>query len=139
MAEATEAPGRKAAIVTGGASGIGLGVTEHLAKQGYNVAVLDVNIESGSEVVSKLSAENPQARLVFKKCDVSSWQSQAEAFKETYTEFGKINFVFANAGISERGKTGIANFTEDEPQEPNLKVVDVNLTGVIFCKSSSQR
>lgn len=128
----------KTAIVTGGASGIGLGVTEYLASQGYNVAVFDVNIDSGNAVVSKLSVDNPQAKFVFKECDVSSWHNQAQAFKEVYTEFGKIDFVLANAGIGEQSQSGvIASFTDEEPQEPNTKVIDVDLVGVIFCESGS--
>ncbi|KUI53238.1 15-hydroxyprostaglandin dehydrogenase [NAD(+)] [Cytospora mali] len=131
-AELANAPGRKTAIVTGGASGIGLAIVEYFASQGHNVAIFDVNIESGIELVSKLAAGNPRAGVIFKKCDVSSWKNQAEAFKEVYTEFGGVDIVVANAGISEKGGSALASIEDDEPREPNLKVMDVDLTGVIY-------
>lgn len=125
---------RKTAIVTGGASGIGFAMSQHFASQGYNVAVFDVTAESGREAVAKLAAENPDAKLIFKKCDVSSWQDQAASFKEVYGEFGRIDVVCANAGISEKGGSDLARIEEDEPKKPNLQVLDVNLTGAIYCE-----
>lgn len=127
----------KTAIVTGGASGIGLAIVEHFASEGHNVAVFDVNIDSGNELVSRLATKTPQAKVIFKKCDVSSWKSQAEAFKEVYTEFGKIDIVVANAGISEQGGSSLAIIEDDEPREPSLKVLDVDLSGVIYCEPNS--
>lgn len=126
---------RKTAIVSGGASGIGLAMSKHFASQGYNVAVFDVTADAGKAVVSQIASEHPQATVVFKKCDVSSWQNQAQSFKEVYGEFGRIDVVCANAGISERGGSAMAMMEDDEPLEPNLKVMDVNLTGVIYCES----
>lgn len=124
----------KTVIVTGGASGIGLAIAEHFASQGHIVAIFDVNIDSGNEVASKLASENPQSKITFKKCDVSSWKNQAEAFKEVYAESGKIDIVVANAGISEQGGSSLASIEDDEPQEPKLNVVHVNLSGVIYCE-----
>lgn len=125
---------QKTAIVSGGASGIGLAMSNYFASQGYNVAVFDVTAEAGKQVVSQIASENPQAKVVFKKCDVSSWQNQADSFKEVYAEFGRIDVVCANAGISERGGSAMAMIEDDEPREPNLKIMDVNLTGVIYCE-----
>ncbi|ROW06992.1 hypothetical protein VMCG_04065 [Cytospora schulzeri] len=122
----------KTAIVTGGASGIGLAIVEHFASKGHNVAIFDVNIDSGNQLVSRFATEIPQAKVIFKKCDVSSWKNQAEAFKEVYAEFGKIDIVVANAGISEQGAGAMASIEDDEPREPNLKILDVNLSGVIY-------
>lgn len=130
------AAGPKTAIVTGGAGGIGLAIVEHFLSQGHNVAVFDVNIDSGNELVSRLAAQSPEAKVIFKECDVSSWKNQAEAFKEVYTEFGKIDIVVANAGISEQGGNAMASIDHGDPQEPNLKVMGVNLSGVIYCESS---
>lgn len=125
----------KTVIVTGGASGIGLAVVEHFASQGNNVAIFDVNLEVGKQVVSNISNKNPQAKVLFKKCDVSSWKSQTEAFKDVFNEFGRIDIVMANAGISEQGASAMSGIEEDEPKEPNLKIMDVNLSGVIYSES----
>ncbi|KAJ0124369.1 short chain dehydrogenase [Diaporthe amygdali] len=126
----------KTVIVTGGASGIGLAVVEHFASQGNNVAIFDVNLEVGKQVVSNISDENPEAKVLFKKCDVSSWKSQTEAFKDVFNEFGRIDIVMANAGISEQGASAMAGIEEDEPKEPNLKIMDVNLSGVIYTSNA---
>ncbi|KAG8164244.1 hypothetical protein KVR01_006162 [Diaporthe batatas] len=123
---------QKTIIVTGGASGIGLAMVEHFASQGNNVAVFDVNLEVGKQVVSSVAQSHPKAKILFKKCDVSSWQNQAEAFKDVYSEFGRVDIVMANAGISEQGGSAMASIEEDEPKEPNLKIMDVDLTGVIY-------
>lgn len=127
---------QKTVIVTGGASGIGLAMVEHFASQGHNIAVLDVNLDVGKQVVSSVAEKNPRAKVQFKKCDVSSWKNQAEAFKDVYNEFGRVDIVMANAGISEQGGSAMASIEEDEPKEPNLKIMDVDLSGVIYSKAS---
>lgn len=126
----------KTVIVTGGASGIGLAMVEHFASQGNNVAIFDVNLEVGNQVLSSVAEKNPKAKIQFKKCDVSSWDNQAQAFKDVFHEFGRIDIVMANAGISEQGGSALASIEEDEPKEPNLKIMDVDLSGVIYSESS---
>lgn len=129
--------GPKTVIVTGGASGIGLAMVEHFASQGHNIAVFDVNLEVGKQVVSSVAEKNPKAKVQFKKCDVSSWKNQAEAFKDVFNEFGRIDIVMANAGISEQGGSALASIEKDEPKEPNLKIMDVDLSGVIYSEYPS--
>lgn len=71
------------------------------------------------------------ARLVFKKCDVSDWDDQALVFDEVYKEFGRLDIVMANAGIPHEISL-VAK--EDVPSKPSMKSMDVNLSGIIFCK-----
>ncbi|KAL1857425.1 hypothetical protein Daus18300_010398 [Diaporthe australafricana] len=130
--EPANGSGQKNVVVTGGASGIGLAMVEHFASKGHNVAVFDVNLEVGKQVVSSVSEKNPQAKIMFRECDVSSWKSQTKAFKDVFSEFGRIDIVMANAGISEQGASAMASIEEDEPKEPNLKIMDVDLSGVIY-------
>lgn len=130
---------RKVAIVSGGASGIGLAMSQYFASEGYSVAIFDVDLKAGIEVVAKLASDHPQMKVTFKLCDVSSWQNQAQNFKEIYDEFGRIDVVCANAGISEKGTSALASIETGEPIEPNLKIMDVNLSGVIYCEYPSMR
>lgn len=128
--------GRKSVVVTGGGSGIGLAMARHFASRGHLVAILDVDANSGAKVVTELSSECPNAKITFKKCDVSSWAEQAAVFKEVFTEHGdRIDIVLANAGISEQGETSSVNLVEELPSEPRLGAINVNLIGVIYCKS----
>ncbi|RYO91565.1 hypothetical protein DL763_004946 [Monosporascus cannonballus] len=128
----SDAAGTKSVVVTGGASGLGLAMTRHFASLGYGVTILDVNEESGLAVATEVSQQHPRAIVAFKKCDISSWQNQASAFKEAHQQAGRIDIVMANAGISEQGKSNLAVLDVDEPSEPRLRILDVNLTGTIY-------
>ncbi|KAG7040432.1 hypothetical protein JMJ77_0009893 [Colletotrichum scovillei] len=122
----------KSVIVTGGASGIGLTIVRHFASQGGKVAIFDVNAASGKSIASDVASEYPQSTVTFHQCDVSSWNEQAQAFSNVYDAFGRIDIVFANAGIAEGMSNALATIHPDAPQEPNLKVVAVDLNGVIY-------
>ena len=128
--------GKKSVIVTGGGSGIGLAMSRHFASEGHSVAIFDVNQEAGARIASKLSSEFPDAEVTFRKCDVSSWEDQAAAFKDVYEKRGSIDIVMANAGISEQGSTTAIDLREEQPTEPKLGALKVNLVGVVYCMFS---
>lgn len=128
----------KTALVTGGASGIGLAMARYLANHGdfEHVAILDVvDVPTGCALAAQLSAapeaKAPQVRFV--PCDVSSWTAQAAAFAEVKAQCGgRIDVVMANAGIS-GSNTSILGEEGAEPQKPSLRALDINLRGVIYC------
>lgn len=126
----------KSVIVTGGASGIGLAVTRHFASQGNKVAILDFDTR-GKAKASEISKDFPQATVLFHHCDVSSWEQQAQAFREVSAAFGQIDIVMANAGISEGMSNILATIESGDPEKPDMKVVEVDLHGVIYCKANS--
>ncbi|KAI0023425.1 15-hydroxyprostaglandin dehydrogenase [Xylariomycetidae sp. FL0641] len=117
-------PNQKVVVVTGGASGLGLAMTEHFAAQGHRVAVLDVDGAAGPRVAA--------GAVSFRRCDVASWDALAAAFRDVYEECGRIDVVMANAGVSEQGASSIVVEGEDEPRMPDLKVLQVNLLGTIY-------
>lgn len=124
-------------IITGGASGIGLGIAEHFAssKENNHITLLDINPRSGSQALDSLRSKYPGASLSFEACDVSSWESQAEAFEKVARERGGVDVVFANAGITESGKfiRDAIESGDGKPVKPALKTVDVNFLGVVYC------
>jgi len=126
-------PPAKVALITGAASGIGFATAQHFASEGYRIAILDVNEETGAEATTKLSSEFPETTVTFAKCDVSSWQEQAAAFKRVFETYGCIDVVMANAGISEQNAVSLAVLGEQEPSEPSLRTLNVNLVGVMYC------
>jgi NAD(P)-dependent dehydrogenase (short-subunit alcohol dehydrogenase family) len=128
--------GKKSVIVTGGGSGIGLAMSRHFASEGHSVAIFDVNQEAGAKIAGELSTEFPDSKITFQKCDVSSWQDQASAFKEVYEKRGTIDIVMANAGVSEQGSTTAIDLSEDEPTEPKLSAIKVNMIGVVYSEFS---
>ncbi|EME79527.1 uncharacterized protein MYCFIDRAFT_87321 [Pseudocercospora fijiensis CIRAD86] len=115
----------KTAYVTGGASGIGRAVVEMLAKRGVRVAVADVNLPGAQQVVSSLK-DGLAVEL-----DAASWESQLAAFQKTLEEFGRIDYVFAIAGIGE--KRWLANDPNSTDfVKPDLTTLDIDLNGVLY-------
>jgi NAD(P)-dependent dehydrogenase (short-subunit alcohol dehydrogenase family) len=117
------------ALITGGASGMGLAVAKVLADKGWRCVLLDMNAKTGAEAVASV----PNSEFI--KVDVTSWESLSSAFDATFEKHGTVDFVFANAGIVERD-----NFYEKPapetlkgriPPRPNLLTIDVNLKAVI--------
>lgn len=93
----------KSIMITGGASGIGLAITNHFAATSSNthITILDINPATGVQTLASLRSQHPSASLSFEPCDTSSWESQAVVFDKVYRERGGVDVVFANAGITE--------------------------------------
>lgn len=109
-----------------------MGITRHFAPQpNTHVAILDVNATAGEQVLSELRSEFSSASLSFATCDVSSWGSQVSAFENIFVKHGKIDIVFANAGITEKGSL-LTNIHAEKPSKPNLVTLDVDLVGAIY-------
>lgn len=109
-------------VVTGGASGIGLGVSRLFASKGHPVAMLDVQEEALKRESGALRAQG--ARIVARKVDVSVRPSVEAAYAAVREELGPIAIVVANAGVSE----GIR--FQDVTVETWQRMIDINLTGV---------
>lgn len=92
--------------------------------------MLDVNPD-GASIVQGLKSEYPGASFSFSKCDISNWNELAATFKDIYQSQGHIDVVMANAGISREGSLIV---DEDEPSQPGLKTLEVNLIGAIYCQ-----
>lgn len=126
----------KTIIITGGASGFGEGFLRRWAAAGAIVVIGDVNVKRGDQLVRELRKETGNAHLHFVHCDVTDWQSQVHLFRETLrlSPHGGIDTVVANAGIAPRDD--ILNEPQGlesaNPPPPNLAVLDVNLTGVVY-------
>ena len=88
----------KVAFITGAASGIGEGTARRFAQEGAKVALADVMAEQGEHVWSELEKAGYQA--IYVECDVSNPESVQHAINTTVEHFGKLDIVFANAGIN---------------------------------------
>ncbi|KAK4942820.1 hypothetical protein LTR10_017580 [Elasticomyces elasticus] len=117
----------KVALVTGGASGMGLATCKLLASKGWKLSILDMNAEAGTERAKEIGG-------IFCKADVTNYESLSLAFLRTWKEFGRLDFVFANAGIL--GKANwFAKHSEDEnglPPPPDLLASRVMYDGVLL-------
>ncbi|MEY4499889.1 MAG: hypothetical protein RL319_877 [Actinomycetota bacterium] len=109
----------KKAIVTGGASGIGLAICQALANEGAQVGVLD------------LSTEVSDSRLLAFKCDVSSQESVSSAVATAADAMNGIDIVVNCAGISSIGTI------EETPDEDWARVLNINVTGTARVSAAS--
>lgn len=87
----------KVAVITGAASGIGLGISQFFAKAGISVAMLDINEEKGIQASNDLEGDSN-----FFFCDVTSSDSCSEAVKKVLSKFGKIDILVNCAGVARR-------------------------------------
>ncbi len=115
----------RVAVVTGGASGVGRGICEHLSATGASVAVLDLQEDLAAEVADGLCAGGATARAV--GVDVGDRGSVAAALDEVRSAFGPIEILVTSAAIS-----GFTSF-EDIAPEAFERMVRVNLLGTFHC------
>lgn len=108
------------AFITGGASGIGLGIADALAARGLAVTIADINEESLAEVTA--TRRNSFHGIQLDTRDREGWQA---AKREAEGAFGPVDILVNNAGISPNGK----RFTEMDPESFD-RLVAVNLTGI---------
>ncbi|MFA5594295.1 MAG: SDR family oxidoreductase [Trueperaceae bacterium] len=89
----------KVAIVTGGASGIGLATVERMAAEGGIVVVADVQDDKGKAVAERLTGEG--YKVSYKHLDVTSESGWENVVAEVVSEHGKLNILVNNAGIGD--------------------------------------
>lgn len=115
----------KTAIITGGASGIGLAISQRFAREGAAVAVWDIDEATAQRTADEINAAGGKA--IACRVDVSS-RAQVEAGAEKVrTELGPINILVNNAGIS--GFTPFLSLTDDAWD----RMIAINLKGVFLC------
>lgn len=111
----------KVAFVTGGSRGIGKEISVELAKRGANVAVADILEQDSRNVAAELRELGVKAAGY--GCDVSSLEQVERVGKAVVEEFGRVDFLINNAGIT-RDKLMLRMSPEDWDN-----VLSVNLTG----------
>ena len=124
--------GGRVAVVTGGATGIGLQMADALAELGAGVVVCGRDGERCERVAADLERERG-VRCAGLRCDVSSSDDVARMVADTTDRFGRIDVLVNNAG------TAWSDPVEDTPLHGWQKVIDVNLTGVFLCSQAVGR
>lgn len=91
------------ALITGSARGIGAAIALRLAKDGYNIALNDINDKmfEDNDIVEKIKAQGVEAEVFI--CDVSDYAQVEAAVKAVKERFGSIDVLVNNAGITRDG------------------------------------
>ncbi|MBD1874582.1 SDR family oxidoreductase [Nodosilinea sp. FACHB-131] len=95
MSQATQTP---VALVTGGAQGIGLGITQLLLTQGWRVAIVDMNTAAGAALQDTLSQF--QESFIFLPCNVCQERDVERSIAAALDYFGRLDGLINNAGIA---------------------------------------
>ena len=114
----------KTAIVTGAASGIGLGIATALAEAGANVVMADIQKCAVEQAAHGLSGTNKRVMPV--RIDVTLEPSIIDALSEAEKNFGKLHIACNNAGVPMHGTALV-----DVPQGDWQFVMGVNIWGII--------
>lgn len=117
------------AIITGGGRGIGRAIAESLAGHGVNMAVVDVNLDIAKEAAAEL--ENAGIKSIALKADVSNAADVNSIFEEVLREFGKVEILVNNAGIT---RDALLLRMKEEDWD---SVININLKGTFLCSKEA--
>lgn len=118
---------RQSAVVTGGASGIGLAAARRLLDDGWPVAILDLGEDALAEAEDLLG----DADACYIQADVSDEEEVAEAFDRVVDTLGLIGGLVNSAGIASDVSV------EDTSAELFRQILDVNLVGSFICAKAA--
>ncbi|MFC1901171.1 SDR family NAD(P)-dependent oxidoreductase [Chloroflexota bacterium] len=123
----------KVAIVSGGGAGIGLGITLCLAREGADVAVVDINKENASKASDEVKKLGRKSLAI--TADVTDNKQVADAVQKTIDTFGRLDILVNNAG-------GESKVYYEEPGKPYLEekewddTIELNLrTTMLMCRA----
>lgn len=114
----------KVALVTGAASGIGLGIARALAKRGVRLAMADIELRALEEAVAQLRAEGAQAQPIV--LDVSDRAATYAAAEDLWARWGRLDILVNNAGVAYNARP-----LHEAPDEAIDWSMGVNVFGVL--------
>jgi len=112
------------AVITGGASGIGLAIGAELVSRGATVVLADLDADAAELAAKQLSAAGPGTATAV-ELDVTDGPAVLRAYRAVRDEHGRLDFAFNNAGI------GVGGLAEELTLEHWDRTIDVNLRGVV--------
>jgi len=118
---------RRTAFITGSSRGIGLGIAEHLARKGFDLAINGVRAES--EVTSVLAGlRELGADVIYCQGSIAEADARQAMLANISAHFGRLNLLVNNAGIAPRVRADILEATEESFDQ----VLTTNLKGAYF-------
>jgi NAD(P)-dependent dehydrogenase (short-subunit alcohol dehydrogenase family) len=115
----------KVAFITGASSGIGRAAAIKLAQEGAKVALIDVKEENAKVVEESIVKSGGSALIV--ECDIANPEEMERSYQKVVDAWGKVDIVFANAGIN-----GVMAPIEDLTPEDWDETINTNLKGTFL-------
>lgn len=128
---------RKIALITGGARGIGRGIAERLAREGWALALCGSRAEDDTHVqaaVGEIQALTPEPVAYF-RCDVASDEDRSALVDRVYGEFGAVTLLVNNAGVGARVRADVLDM---KPENYDW-LMAINLRGPFFLTQAVAR
>jgi NAD(P)-dependent dehydrogenase (short-subunit alcohol dehydrogenase family) len=114
----------RVAVVTGGAQGFGLAITQRFIEAGAKVVIWDIDEDEIQKAIKKVNSKN----LSFKIVDVNNFENIKKSLLEIENTYKKVDIFINNAGI-----TGINKTVAEYPLDEWKKVINLNLNSVFYC------
>ena len=114
----------RVAVVTGGAQGFGLAVSERFIEAGAKVIIWDIDEDAAKQAIDKVNSEN----LTYQIVDVSDFENINKSLVKIENQHGKIDIFINNAGIA-----GVNTTVAEYPLDEWKKVINLNLNSVFYC------
>lgn len=115
------------ALITGGSRGIGLGIAEALAKEGFNLAINGMRpADSVQDTLDALSSHGTD--VIYVQGNIGDAKARERMVSNTVAHFGRINVLVNNAGVAPLERLDILETSEESYD----RVMDINLKGAFF-------
>ena len=114
----------RVAIVTGGAQGFGLAISERFIQSDAKVIIWDVDKKAAETAIKKISSK----KCIYQIVDVKNFEEIKKNLDDIESNYGKIDIFINNAGIA-----GMNTTVAEYPLEEWNKVIDLNLNAVFYC------
>lgn len=117
----------KVALITGGASGIGLATVKKFVREGAKVMIADINLAQAQTAADQVAADGFEGKVAAVGVDVSVYAEVEAAVAKAVEVFGKLDVIFNNAGIA-----GGKPLLEHDPAKDYEPMIRVDQDGVYY-------
>ncbi|MEM7080238.1 MAG: SDR family NAD(P)-dependent oxidoreductase [Pseudomonadota bacterium] len=128
----------KVAVITGGASGIGLACAKRYAEEGAQIVISDIGAQRLEDAAAEIR-HGTNGKVIWVEADVCHEEQISALMQSAIDEFGQIDTVLAAAGVSsanyvsgQTAESQLAGFLLEKPLDDWNRVLQINLTGVML-------
>jgi NAD(P)-dependent dehydrogenase (short-subunit alcohol dehydrogenase family) len=125
---------RRVALVTGGAQGIGHGISQHLAAEGFNLAIADLQPEDAAKPAMDI-LRAAGAEVLYCRGDIGTAADRTAMLAAIKAKYGRMEVLVNNAGVAPKVRLDLLETTEESYE----RVMRINLQGPLFLTQAAAR